>query len=248
MRLFNIAVPSLFLSLGSSISGSKLSVISGGAIEPGLAAAAAAFAKMTGRELNITFNTAPQIRKRLAAGESFDVVVAPVKLIAELTEAGKVKPGGLNVGQVGSGVAVRPGAPVPEIASAEDIRKGVLEADSIVFNLASTGIYFENLLKQMGVWEQVEPKTTRYATGAEVMQHALKGKGREVAFGPITEILLEKDHGLLFVGPLPAEVQNYTSYTAVVMSDTAWPDEAQDLVTFLGGPDGKALFVAAGIE
>jgi molybdate transport system substrate-binding protein len=87
-----------------------------------------------------------------------------------------------------------------------------------VFNRASTGIYFENLLKKMAVWDQVEPKTTRYATGAEVMIHALKGKGREVAFGPITEILLEKEHGLVFVGPLTAEVQNYTSYIAVPMS------------------------------
>jgi molybdate transport system substrate-binding protein len=97
-------------------------------------------------------------------------------------------------------------------------------------------------------WEQVEPKITRYATGAEVMKHALKGKGREVAFGPITEILLEKEHGLVFVGPLPAEVQNYTSYIAVPMSAGAQRDLAQAMVEFLGGPEGKPLFVAAGIE
>ncbi len=248
MRLFNFAVPSLFLSLGGSINGTEISVISGGAIEPGLKAAVAAFEKLTGHTVKVIFNTAPQIRKRIAAGERFDVVVAPVKVINEFVEAGKVKAGGLNVGRVGSGVAVRPDAPVPEIATAEDIRKVVLEAESIVFNRASTGIYFENLLKQMGVWGQVEPKTTRYATGAEVMKHALKGKGREVAFGPITEILLEKKHGLLFVGPLPPEIQNYTSYTAVPMNTGTRHDEAQALVTFLGGPEGKGLFVAAGIE
>jgi molybdate transport system substrate-binding protein len=143
---------------------------------------------------------------------------------------------------------VRPGAPVPAIATGDDIKKAVLEAESVVFNRASTGIYFENLLKKMGVWEQVEPKTTRYATGAEVMQHALKGKGREVAFGPITEILLEKEHGLILVGPLPADVQNYTSYIAVPMSAGTRKDAALALVNFLGGPVGKPLFVAAGIE
>ena len=92
----------------------------------------------------------------------------------------------------------------------------MIEADSIVFNLASTGIYFENLLKKMGVWEQVEPKTTRYATGEEVMQHALTGKGKEVAFGPSTEILLNKQHGLIFI--VTTGNSELSSYTAAVMS------------------------------
>ncbi len=247
MRLFNIAVPSLFLILAPSGNDPGLSVISGGAIEPGLKAAAAAFEKMTGHTINVTFNTAPQIRKRIGAGDTFDVVVAPPAVIADFAKAGKVKEGGVNVGQVGSGVALRPGTAVPAIATAADIKKVVLEAESIVFNLASTGIYFENLLKQMGVWEKVEPKTTRYATGAEVMKHVLKGSGREVAFGPITEILLEKENGLVFVGPLPPEIQNYTSYTAVPMSTGTRQDEAQAFVDFLGGPKAKPLFVAAGI-
>ena len=247
MRLFNLAVPSLFLSLGASGNDSELSVISGGAIEPGLKAAVAAFEKTTGHAINVTFNTAPQIRKRIAAGDTFDVVVAPPAVIADFAKAGTVKEGGVNVGQVGSGVALRPGAAVPEIATADDIKKVVLEAESIVFNLASTGIYFENLLKKMGVWERVEPKTTRYATGAEVMKHVLKGSGHEVAFGPITEILLEKENGLVFVGPLPPEIQNYTSYTAVPMSACKRQEEAQALVDFLGGPVAKPLFVAAGI-
>jgi molybdate transport system substrate-binding protein len=248
MRLFTLAVPSLFLSVGSPVHGLEISVLSGGAIEPGMRAAAAEFKNLTGLRVNITFNTAPQMRARIAAGDVFDVVAAPPAAIAEFAKAGKVQAGGLHLGQVGSGVAVRPGAPVPEIATADDIKKLVIEADSIVFNLASTGIYLENLLKKMGVWEQVEPKTTRYATGEEVMQHALTGQGKEVAFGPITEILLNKQHGLIFVGPLPPEIQNYTSYTAAVMSAGAGKDGAQSLVNFLGGPEGKRLFEAAGIE
>ena len=80
------------------------------------------------------------------------------------------------------------------------------------------------------------------------MKHALKGKGKEVAFGQITEILLEKEHGLVFVGPLPTEVQNFTSYIAVSMSTGTQKEAAQALVKFLGGPVGKPLFIAAGIE
>lgn len=230
------------------IHAAEITVLSGGAIEPGLRAAIAAFEKQSGHKVKITFNTTPQITKRIAAGDTFDVLIAPPAAVKEFSSAGKVDAGGANVGRVGSGVAIRPGAPVPAIATGDDIKKAVLEAQSIVFNRASTGIYFENLLKKMGVWEQVEPKAARYATGAEVMQHVIKGKGREVGFGPITEILLEKEHGLILVGPLPPEVQNYTSYIAAPMSAGTQKEAAQALIKFLGGPDGKPLFVAAGIE
>jgi len=176
------------------------------------------------------------------------VVIAPPAAMKEFTAAGKVDEGGVNVGRVGMGVVIRPGAPVPDIASADAIKRAVLEAESIVFNRASSGIYFENLLKKMGVYEQIEPKAARYATGAEVMEHVLKGKGKEVGFGPITEILQYKDKGLRLVGPLPAEIQNYTAYIAAPMSASGDKAAAQAFVKFLGGSAGKPLFVAAGIE
>lgn len=236
------------LVLWTAAHGAELTLMSGGAVEPGLNAAVAAFEKQTGHKVKITYNTTPQMRKRVAAGDTFDVVVAPPAAVKEFAAAGKVEAGGVDVGRVGSGVAVRPGAPVPVIATADDVKKAVLDAESIVFNTASSGLYFESLLKKWGIYEQVQGKAARYATGAEVMKHALKGKGREVAFGPITEILQEKEHGLILVGPLPAEIQNYTSYTAVPMSAGTQKAVAQELVKFLGGPAGKRLFVAAGIE
>lgn len=237
-----------FLVLATAAQAAEITVLSGGAIEPGLKAAAAAFEKQTGHKVNITFNTTPQMTKRVAAGDTFDVIIAPPAAVKAFAAAGRVDAGGVDVGRVGSGVAVRPGAPVPAIATADDVKKAVLEAESIVFNTASTGIYFENLLKKWGIYEDIKGKAVRYTTGAEVMKHALKGKGREVAFGPITEILLEKEHGLVLVGPLPAEIQNYTSYIAVTMSAGSQKAVAQELVKFLGGPAGKPLFVAAGIE
>ena len=226
----------------------EITVLSGGAIEPGLHAAAQAFEKQTGHTVKITFNTTPQIRKRVGAGETFDVVIVPPAAVKDFTAAGKVEAGGVDVGKVGMGVVIRPGAPVPAISSAEDIKRTVLEAESIVFNRASSGLYFEGLLKKMGVYEQIEAKAARYATGAEVMEHVFKGKGKEVGFGPITEILQWKDKGLRLIGPLPAEIQNLTAYVAVTMSASANKEAAQALVRFLGGPVGKPLFVAAGIE
>lgn len=226
----------------------EIKVLSAGAIEPGLKAAAAAFQKNTGHAVKITFNTAPQIRKRIGDGEVQDVVIAPPAAIEEFAKTAKLTEDRVNVGRVGMGVAVRPGAPVPDISSAEALKKSVLEAESLVFNRASTGIYFENLLKKMGIYEQVEKKATRYADAAAVMEHVLKGKGKEIGFAPITEILLHRDHGLRLVGPLPAEVQNYTSYTAAVMNGAPSASAAKDFVQYLGMPATKATFAAAGIE
>jgi molybdate transport system substrate-binding protein len=223
-------------------------VLSAGAVEPGLRAAAAAFKKQSGHDVNITFNTAPEIRKRIVGGEAFDVVIAPPAALDEFAAAGKVTTDRVNLGRVGMGVAVRPGAPVPDISSSEALKRSVLQADSIVFNRASSGIYFENLLKKMEIYEQVQAKTTRYADGASVMEHVLKGKGREIGFGPVTEILQHREKGLKLVGPLPPEVQNYTSYSAVPMTAAANAELARSFVRYLDSAEAKTLLVAAGVE
>src|SRR5712664_2449459 len=175
-------------SFAQAAGAAEIRVLSAGAIEPGLKAAAGAFQKSTGHVVRITFNTAPEIRKRIDAGEVQDVVIAPPAAMEEFSKAGKVRQDRIEVGRVGMGVAVRPGAPLPDISSGDALRKSILEADSIVFNRASTGQYFEGLLKKMGIYEQVEKKTTRYPDGNSVMEHVLKGQGREIGFGPITEI------------------------------------------------------------
>ena len=247
MRTF-WALAVLLLGVSGTTMAGEITVLSGGAIEPGLHAAVSAFEKETGHHVKVTFNTTPQMVKRVSAGDKFDLVIAPPAAIEGFAKDGKIESERVNVGRVGLGVAVRPGAPAPDVSSADALKRSVLEAESLVFNRASTGLYFENLLRKMGLYEQVEAKTMRYADGASVMEHALKGKGREIAFGPITEILLYKEKGLRYVGPLPADVQNYTSYTAVPMSGGANTALASSLVQYLGSPAGKKLFVAAGIE
>ena len=237
----------LAASFGGAALADELQVLSAGAIEPGLKAAVAAFEKQSGHVVKITFNTAPELRKRMDSNPAFDVVIAPPAVIADFAAAGKLLDARANVGRVGMGVAVRDGAAVPDIANADALKRSVLDADSLVFNRASTGLYLEGLLKKMDVYAQVEGKTTRYPDGASVMEHVIKGKGREIGFGAMTEILLYTGKGLKLVGPVPAEVQNYTSYTAAPLSSTKSQALARQFVGFLSGPVGKPLFVAAGV-
>jgi molybdate transport system substrate-binding protein len=225
----------------------QISVLSAGAIEPGIRPALAAFEKASGHNIVLTFATAPQIRQRIGAGEVFDVVIAPPAVLDELEKAAKVGAGRAAIGRVGIGVAVRPGAPLPDISSAEAVKRAVLEADSLVFNRASTGLYFEGLLKKMGLDAQALPKSTRYPDGASVMEHVLHGKGREIGFGAITEIVLLQGKGLQLVGPLPPELQNLTAYAATPMKGQPTGD-VQALMQHLANAQTRAGFAAAGID
>jgi molybdate transport system substrate-binding protein len=226
----------------------EIKVLSAGAIEPGMRPAVAAFEKESGHQIKLQFNTAPQLRKRITDGEVWDVVLAPPAAMDEFAKAGKVEASAVNVGRVGLGVAVRPGAPVPDLTSVESLKAAITKADSLVFNRASTGLYLEAWLKQQGLYDQVQARSTRYPDGASVLEHVLKGQGTEIGFGAITEILLYRDKGLKFVGPLPADIQNYTAYSATVMTGTTQAAAARAFVAYLGGASGQAIFKAAGIE
>jgi len=163
-------------------------------------------------------------------------------------EAGRVDAQRVMLGRVGQGLAVRPGAPVPEVSSVDALKRAMLEAESVVFNRATGGQYIESMLRKIGVYDQIEKKTTRYASAGEVMDHLLKGKGREIGFAPMTEIMLYKEKGLRFVGPLPAEVQQYNAYVASPMRGAANAQAATALVKFLGTPAAKAALAGGGVE
>ena len=225
-----------------------ITVLSAGAVEPGLRPASVAFEKRTGHTVTIAFAPAPQIRTRIAAGGTWDVVIAPPAVLDEFAKAGKIENERVMLGRVGMGVAVRAGAPVPDISNVEAFKRSVLAAESLVFTRGSSGVYFEALLKKMALYEQVADKITRHEDGESVMAHVLTGKGTEVSVGQLTEIRLYLDKGLRLVGPLPADVQNYTSYAGAPMTARANAEVARAFVRHLDSPDGRAMFAAAGIE
>ena len=124
----------------------------------------------------------------------------------------------------------------------------MLSADSIVYNTASSGLYLEKLFERIGIAEQIKAKTTRYSTGEDVMDHIIRGRVNELGFGAITEIKLFEPKGLKLVGPLPPDIQNYTSYGAALISNAPSADAAKAFLTYLATPEAKQIFAAAGIE
>jgi molybdate transport system substrate-binding protein len=245
LAVFGLLVGVLLAQAQTSV---EIMVLSAGAVEPGLRPASVAFEKRTVHAVKVVFAPAPQIRTRIAGGEMWDVVIAPPAVLDEFAKTDKVENERVALGRVGMGVAVRTGAPVPDISSVEALKRSVLAAESLVFTRGSSGVYFEALLKKMGLYDQVERKITRYEDGESVMGHVLKGRGKEVSFGQLTEIRLHVDKGVRLVGPLPAEVQNYTSYAGAQMTGRPNAEIARAFVRHLGSSDSQAVFAAAGIE
>ena len=227
-----------------------VAVLSAGAVEPGLKPVLAAFERESGHRVTLSFATAPQIRERVASGAAQpDLVIAPSAVLDELAAAAKVgTTARVSIGRVGIGVAVRPGSVRPDLTSADTLKRALLEADEVAYNRASTGLYVEGLIKRWNLTDTLQPKTVRFADGASVMEHVIKGKGNEIGFGAITEIKAFGPKGLKLVGPLPADVQNYTSYDAVRMTLAPSADAANAVLKLLASSAGKAMFVSAGIE
>jgi molybdate transport system substrate-binding protein len=236
------------LALGAAAGAAELKVLAAGGMRPGLNAAAKVFRDRTGIETRFTYEPPVDLGKRVAGGEAADIVVSSPPVVAELTKAGKVLADGqLHLGRVGVGVVVREGAPLPDVSTSAALRASLLDAEAVVYNTASSGTYIDNMLKKIGVFDQIQGKLIRLWDGTAVMHHLMEGKAKEFGFGGITDILGYRDRGLRLVGPLPAEIQNYANYSAAVISVAPNPDGAKAFMTYLASPDGRALFLANGI-
>jgi molybdate transport system substrate-binding protein len=226
-----------------------ITVLSAGAVEPGLRKVAEQFKGATGHNVTIQFNTAPQIAQRMQDGHVADVLIAPPRGLKQQSDAGRVLADGqVLLGKVGVGVTVRKDAVSPNIGTTEELKAALLAADTLVYNTASTGLYLERLFERLGVADQLKAKTTRHANGEAVMLHVIGGSGRQIGFGAMTEIKLFEAKGLKLVGPLPADVQNFTSYAAALATNAPQREAARAFIAALATPEAKQALSGAGIE
>ena len=231
------------------MSNAEINVFSAGAVQPGIVKVIEAFRNASPHHVKITFATAPIILKRIGAPDGLDVVIAPPAVLDEWVKAAKTTAADrVTIGRIGVGVMVRESAPLPRIASVDDFKQALLSAESVVYNQASTGIYLEKLFERLGIAEQLKPKTVRYPDAAAVLDHIVKGNGAEIGLGATTVIIEGVNKGLKFVGPLPPEIQNYTTYAAAVVNAGSASDAAREFVRFLTGPVAQKVFASAGIQ
>ena len=204
------------------------------------------FERATGYHLAVTTDLAPRMVRWVQNGEPFDVLVAAPEHIDSLIEDGKIIPETrTDLAHSGIGIEVRAGAPHPDVSSVEAFRRALLAARSVAYlKEGRSGVYLAGLLERLGLTEAIRAKLTRPETDI-VSELVAKGEV-ELGMVVITQILTTP--GVSLVGPLPAEVQSYVTFTAGVSRNAHAPDAARRLVEFLTGPDAVAVIRAQGME
>ena len=233
----------------AAVQAAEIKVLSAGAIKAMVTELGEAFRQETGHTIVITSGTAGEIDKRVRFGELADVVIVTDTVLEQLTAPGLiVADTRADIARTAIGVAVRQGAPLPDISSTEAFRQTVLAAKSLVYvdpaRGATSGIHFAAVLQRLGIADAVKGKTVLWQQGYAA--EALVTGQAELCVHQISEILPVK--GVTLVGPLPKELQKLTTYSAAVPVLAATPVVARAFVAFLARPSFKPKLAAAGLD
>jgi molybdate transport system substrate-binding protein len=227
----------------------EVRVLSAGAMKAMVTELSEGFQKDTGHTVVITSDTGGGLRKRVEGGEKADVLVAPDAAMDALVKSNHaVAATRTDLARTAIGVAVRQGAPQPDISTVDAFKRALLEAKSIVYNDpaigATSGIHFASVLERLGIAEAVKPKTVLWKGGYAA--EALVNGQAELCVHQISEILPVK--GVTFVGPLPAEVNKITTYTGALLASSPTPDAGRAFLAYLARPEFRQKFAAAGLD
>ena len=172
--------------------------------------------------------------KRVQAGEVFDVVVLASDAIDKLIAAGHIRTGSkVNLVHSGVAVAVRAGAPVPDISSEAAVRAAVLNAKSVSYSTGPSGVALAKLFERWGIATDIAPRMVQAPPGVPVGSLVASGQV-DLGFQQLSELIHLP--GIDVLGPLPAEIQITTTFSAGIATTATQVNSAQALLAFLASP------------
>ena len=247
-RCFALALAALLIA-ASHCRAADVLVLTAGAFKPVLQSLAPAYEAKTHTTLAISNDTAGGVAARVQRGEPFDLVVLPIQAMNILAAQGKMVAELVTpVAKAGIGAAVKQGAPVPDIGSVEAFKRTLLAVPSVAYvdpaAGASSGIYLAKLFDRMGIGDAIRRKTV-LVPGGLVGSRVANG---EVALGLQQISELRAVSGVTFVGPLPAELQNYTIYAAAIPASAQSPAAGRALLAQLRSESAEQALKASGLE
>ncbi len=204
------------------------------------------FERATGHRLVITFDVAGALKRQIDAGEKFDVAILTIPVIDELIKAGTlVADTRVDVARSGMGLAVRAGAPKPDISSVEGFTRVLLDAKSVTYpEEGLTGVYLTQVQERLGIAAAIKAKA-KLTTSGSPAELVARGEA-EVAAHIVPELLAVQ--GVQVLGPFPRELQNYIVLPGGVATLAAEPKAGKELLQFLVGPAASAIMKARGYE
>jgi molybdate transport system substrate-binding protein len=231
------------LSPMGGLHAAELKVLAGGSMTGVLTELGPQFERASGHKLVIHFDTAPNLIKLATSGQPFDLGIVPIDVFKD--DAAKAKFGPIvEVARVGYGVAVRTGAPKPDVSTLDAFKKTLLDAKSITFLPASAaGAYILKVFERLGIDEAMKAKTKAQTVPGQLVPSLVNGDAELAVF----VINLLTAPGVEIVGPFPPELQQELVFPAAVAIDTKEPAAAKAFIDFLTAPAAASVIKAKGM-
>lgn len=244
-----ISVFIFLFETGNAVESAELKVFSASGMQMVMEDLGPKFEHATGHKLAITFANAGTTVKRIQDGETADIVIVPQPGIERFVKDGKAVAGNVTVvARSGIGLAVRKGAPKPDISSPEALKRALLDAKSIAYaNPAgggASGIHFAKVLDRLGIADEMKSKTV-FPKSGPVGVLVTSGEA-EIAVQQIQELVVVA--GIELVGPLPGDLQDTIVFAAAIMASAKDAEASKALVNFLRTPTAAAVIKAKGME
>lgn len=229
-----------------------VTVLSAGAVEFVIRELGRRFEGATGTPVAFTFGTIAGVKKRLAAGETADIVIGTLPAIRELDEAGTLIAGtAIEIGSTATGICVREGAPVPDISTPERLRDLLRGARSFAYtdpaSGGTSGIFLERLLERLGILDEVRAKKVVCINGEDVVRKVGSGQA-ELGSTFVSEFHLAG--GITSAGALPSAFGNATTYAAALLAAPGGGgrDIAHRFLATIRTADSRPLWLAGGFQ
>jgi len=227
-----------------------LKVISAGAVRGLIAQIIDDYSRQTGQKFDFTIGTTGQLRDIIASGQHADLIIVSTPLMGELEKTGKLTPGSrADLGRVGIGVAIRDGAPAPDVSTPDALKKTLIEARSVAYTNpaegGTSGIYFNGVAERFGIGDAVRKKAVLTRGGREAAIEVAEGRA-DLAIVFISEAMAVK--GIRLAGPLPSPLQDYSAYATAIPASSTDPAAAGAFIAALTSPAMAERWRANGFE
>ena len=247
MKVQGIIAAALWLSgMGTMAKAAEITVLSTQATEKSYGELIPQFEKASGHTVKISYTGTLDAKKRIAAGEFFDVLIMASPEIDAFIATGTLAPGSrVDLAKSGVGIGVKAGAPKPDISTPDALKKSLLAAKSIGYSTGPSGNYVLGLFDRMGIADQLKPKLKQTPTGVFVGTITASGEV-EIGIQQVSE--MSQYPGVDYVGPLPGDTQKMTIFTIGLAANAKQPEAAKALVKFTTSPSAAEAYKKRGME
>jgi molybdate transport system substrate-binding protein len=246
MKLHLAAAAACGLLLSNGAQAAEVKVLASGAVKEAALELFPQFEKTSGHKVAVTWAGTVDIKKKIAAGEVFDLVIVAGPELDAFVKEGKIAAASkVDIVRSSVGVAVKPGTPKPDLSSGDGLKAALLAAKSVGYSTGPSGVYMQSLFEKMGIADQIKAKAKQTGPGVPVAS-IIRGGEAEIGFQQVSELIHEP--GIDFLGPIPADVQKITTFSSGVPTAAKAQTEARLLQKYLTAPAAAPIIKKHGLE